>query len=171
MRCPYVSSVNAAEWRPTSAAGARAQTGLDQQRRARVTQRMKADAGQASALSRGNQDPTAQVALIRRSAFATGKHERILGDVTRSMGTQQGGKLGSQWDQPRTVPRLRRDDRAPDDRAPDMQMRGLTVEHEVAPAQAGRLGDAQPVAASNSNNGRHFDGTSSSSLTSSARVR
>jgi hypothetical protein len=62
----------------------------------------------------------------------------------RAVGVQQGAQLAGQWNQPRAMPGLRRDDRTLDERALYVQVRRRAVEHQIAPGQAGRLGDAQP---------------------------
>jgi len=108
----------------------RAQSGLDQHRRARVTKGVEADTGQAGALGGGDEHAAAQAALIRRTAVATRKDERVVDGIARPMSAQRGSKFGRQRDQPRAVARLGRDDRAFDERAPHLQMRRVVVEDE-----------------------------------------
>jgi len=62
---------------PSALQSQRAQTGLDQHRRARVTERVETDAGQAGTLGGGNEHASAQAALIGRAAVTTGEHERV----------------------------------------------------------------------------------------------
>jgi hypothetical protein len=121
----------------------RAQAGLDEHRRARVTEGVEADAGQSGALGGGDEHAAAQAALIGRTAVATGKDDRVVDAIARPMSAQRGSALGRQRDQPCAVARLGRYRCALDDRAAHVQMRCRLIEHEVAPARADRLGDPQ----------------------------
>lgn len=120
------------------------QPGLDQQRGARVSEAVKADAGQPGALGGRDEPTTAQAALMGRGTVAAWKDERVVFGAARTAGSQQGGKLGGQRDEPRAVAGLRGDERALDDCAAHLQMRRVAVQDEVAPAQTDRLRDPQP---------------------------
>jgi hypothetical protein len=105
---------------------------------------VKADAVESGTLGGGDEHAPAQAALIRGAAVAPGEDECVLGRLPRAVRVQQGGQLGRQWDLARAMTGLRCDDRALDDRALYVQVRRRAVEHEIAPAQAARLGDPQP---------------------------
>jgi hypothetical protein len=112
----------------------RTHTGVDEHRRARVAESVKADAVESGTLRGGDEYPPAQAALIGGAARAPREHECVLGRLTRAVRVQHAGQLWRQRDQPRAVARLRCDDRTPDDRALNVKVRRRALEHEIAPA-------------------------------------
>jgi hypothetical protein len=67
---------------------------------------VEADSGQARPRGGGNEHAAAQAPLTRGTAVATGKDERVLDGIARTMSAQRGSELGRQRDQPCAVARL-----------------------------------------------------------------
>jgi len=149
----------------------RTQAGLDEHRRARVAKRVEADTSEAGARGGGEQDAAAQAALVGQAAVSTGDPKPSSptpeGRWSRSIAASSpvSGISRAPW----------RDFGATT--APLTTAR-LTCRCGVGPSSS-RSPQRRPVAseirsplaASSSNKGRYFDGTSSSRRTSSARVR
>jgi hypothetical protein len=119
----------------------RAQTRLDEHRRARVTERVEPHPGQSRAVGGADEHAAAQAALIGRTAVATRQDERVVDGIARPMSAQRGGELGRQREHSGAVARLGGHRCAFDDHTSYLQTRCRTVEDEVARAQADRLGD------------------------------